>query len=67
MTKVYSEDNMVQISLNIEEAEMIKDILSEYLSDLRMEIADTDRKNFREELKKKEVLLKDLLQQLKTD
>ena len=67
MTKVYSEDNMVQISLNIEEAEMIKDILSEYLSDLRMEIADTDRKDFREELKKKEVFLKDLLQQLKTD
>jgi acetolactate synthase small subunit len=54
---------MVQINLNIEEAEMMKDILS----DLRMEVADTDRKDFREELKKKEVFVKNLLQQLKTD
>jgi hypothetical protein len=34
------------------------------LSDLRMEIADTDSMQFRESLKREEVLLKKLLQQL---
>jgi hypothetical protein len=35
-----------------------------YLSDLRMEIADTDLMQFREVLKRQEAMLKKLLQQL---
>ncbi len=56
---------MAQISLTDEEGAMLKEIIESYLSDLRMEIADTDQKDFREGLKRKEAFLKDLLQRLK--
>jgi hypothetical protein len=39
-------------------------VLNSYLSDLRMEIANTDSMQFRENLKREEVFLKKLLQQL---
>jgi len=51
----------MQFELTPEEIEMLNEILTSYLSDLRMEIADTDSKDFRDELKKKEVLLKRLI------
>lgn len=54
----------MQINLTAEEAEMLNEILTSFLSDLRMEIADTDSMDFREELKKREVLLKRLLNDL---
>jgi len=46
------------------EAAALREILSSYLSDLRMEIADTDSMQFREGLKRREALLKKLLEQL---
>jgi hypothetical protein len=55
---------MAQFTLNNDETEMLKEVLVNYLSDLRMEIADTDRKEFREGLKAKEVFLKDLINRL---
>jgi hypothetical protein len=55
---------MAQFTLNNNETEMLKEALISYLSDLRMEIADTDRKEFREGLKAKEVFLKDLINRL---
>ncbi|UCF37136.1 MAG: hypothetical protein JSU96_20500 [Acidobacteriota bacterium] len=55
---------MVVLQLNETEAVSLKEILSSYLSDLRMEIADTDSMNFREGLKKRELFLKDLIGQL---
>ena len=55
---------MAQITLTQEEVAALRDILSSYLSDLRMEVADTDSMQFREGLKRTEVLLKKLLQQL---
>ncbi len=55
---------MVQIELTSEEAETLREILLFYLSELRMEIADTDSLDFREPLKKKEEFLKELLQRL---
>jgi len=33
---------MVQLSLTVEEAAMLGEVLTSYLSDLRMEIADTE-------------------------
>ena len=51
----------MQINLTAEEAEMLKEVLTSYLSDLRMEIADTDKMSFREDLKKREEFLKKLL------
>lgn len=52
---------MVEISINEQEVGILKEILVSYLSDLRMEIADTDQMDFREALKKKEQFLKKLI------
>ena len=43
---------MIHLELTQEEKEMLIDILENDLSDLRMEIADTDSSDFREMLKK---------------
>ncbi|MFQ5428570.1 MAG: hypothetical protein ACE5EZ_06270 [Thermodesulfobacteriota bacterium] len=55
---------MAELILNNDEAEMLKEVLESYLSDLRMEIVDTDLKNFRDDLKAKEVFLKDMISRL---
>lgn len=58
---------MIQIELTSEKAEMLREIISTYLSDLRMEIAGTENMDFREELKKKEEFLKQLLPRLEKE
>ena len=55
---------MVDLKLTNEEAKELKDVLTNYVSDLRMEIADTDQYDFREGLKNKETFLKDLISRL---
>ncbi len=52
------------LSLTREEAEMLREILDSYLSDLRMEIADTENMRFREELKRRESFLQGILEHL---
>ena len=50
---------MIQLDLTKEEKDILTEILENDLSDLRMEITDTDSLDFREMLKKqKEVLTK---------
>ena len=56
---------MVRIELSAEEAVELSGILENYLSDLRMEIVDTDSQNFREGLKKRKELVSRLVDQLK--
>jgi hypothetical protein len=55
---------MVTIELAPEEKDMLADILTSYLSDLRMEIADTDLKDYRDGLKLKEEFIKKVLSKL---
>ena len=55
---------MTHFELTHEEAGVLREDLESYLSDLRMEIGGTENMNFREMLKKKEVLLRDILQRL---
>jgi hypothetical protein len=55
---------MVKIDLSKEQSAALKRALESYLSDLRMEIADTDSQDFREGLKHEKVLLVDVVQQL---
>ena len=55
---------MAQITLTQEEATTLRGALSSYVSDLRMEIRDTDSWQFRQNLKREAVLLKKLLEQL---
>lgn len=55
---------MPELKLTHEEAKTLHDVLNEYLSDLRMEIADTDSFDFREQLKGTEGFLKRLIADL---
>jgi hypothetical protein len=55
---------MLHIDLTTDEASQLRDILEEDLSELRMEIAATDSMDMREELKRTEIFLKDLLKRL---
>jgi hypothetical protein len=47
-----------------EEKELLQ-ILERYLPDLEREMADTERKEFRQELKKREMMMIDLIKRLK--
>lgn len=55
---------MAKLDLTPEETGMLQEILKSYLSDLRLEIGDTKKKAYREDLKKREVLLKTLIERL---
>jgi len=58
------EVSMVRVELTAEEAEDLRAILENYLSDLRMEIVDTDGDDFRKMLKKRKDFVGNLLEQL---
>ena len=53
---------MVQVELSDPKAELLREVLVGYLSDLRMEIAYTQRKELREFLKKRGETLEELVQ-----
>jgi len=57
---------VVQLSLTPAEAAMLREVLTSYVSDLRMEIADTDAHDYREELKEEEAFLKRVIERLGT-
>jgi hypothetical protein len=56
---------MIQLNLTGEERDILREALRSYLSDLRMEIADTERKEMRENLKNEERVLKKIIEALK--
>ncbi len=55
---------MTRLELTTQEATLLAQALETYLSDLRMEIADTDRMEFREELKRQEAALQAVMDRL---
>jgi len=55
---------MTQLNLTETEVLTLKKTLDSYISDLRMEIADTDDKDFRDRLKQEEVILTKILKSL---
>lgn len=55
---------MIQLELGPDEARIMREILESYLSDLRLEIADTEKKAFRDELHKKENFIKSVVERL---
>jgi hypothetical protein len=57
-------EDKLRVELTLDEQQILRDVLWEYLSDLRMEIADTEAQDFREDLKRREAFLKDLLRRL---
>ena len=56
--------NGVQVTLTDAEASTLREVLESYLSDLRMEIVDTEDKDFREKLKSEEKILKKIIDAL---
>lgn len=55
---------MVVLELSADEAAQLRSILESHLSDLRMEIADTDRMDYRELLHREQKLMEKLLMRL---
>ncbi len=55
---------MINIEFSEAEAARLEEVLAEYLSDLRMEIADTDNMDYREKLKDKENFLNSIMRKL---
>jgi hypothetical protein len=62
--RALEEDTVIRLELEPEEAETLKTVLEEYVSELRMEVANTDDMGFRESLKRTEALLRSLIQRL---
>jgi hypothetical protein len=55
---------MVKLEMTEQQAQTLRDILDSFLSDLRLEIADTERKAWRDKMKEQEDFIKDLLARL---
>ena len=56
---------MTHLELSEVEEEALGEVFESYLSDLRMEIAGTDRAEYRDGLKEKKALLQGLLDRMK--
>ena len=55
---------MLNLALTPAERDLLLDILKNYLSDFRMEIADTSTPDYRAELKAQEAILNQVLEKL---
>jgi hypothetical protein len=55
---------MIQLMISEEERELLVDLLENERSDLRMEIADTDRRQYREMLRNRQALIRRIQQEL---
>ena len=55
---------MVELDISNEERKILADALESQLSDLRMEISSTDRKDVRDQLKRRKQVLKKALDAL---
>ena len=58
---------METFTLSREERELLDRIVTNYLSELRMEIADTDQLSFKENLRKEEDILNDLINKIQIE
>ncbi len=55
---------MIRVDLTAEERDVLHNMLSNYVSDLRMEIADTDRQDFREMIRRRKEILQKIINAL---
>jgi hypothetical protein len=59
------EGTMVHLHLEPTDAEVLRMVLESYLSDLRMEIADTDSMDYREKLKERKKVLRSIVTEIR--
>jgi hypothetical protein len=57
----------MKLDLSPKESEILKDVLHSYLSDLRMEIPNTERYELRQALKGEEETIKSIIAQLEEE
>lgn len=60
----FAKAGVIRLDLTREEREILFDVLDTFLSDLRMEIANTDRQDFRDMLKKRKAVLLKVLDRM---
>jgi len=65
--KEKKEEEMAQIELTYTEIDLLHEILQKSFSELSLEIAFTDRKDFRELLKKRKEFMEGFIQPLKRE
>ena len=58
---------MIQLTLTTEQAATLRDILDAYVSDLSMEIAHTDRLDFRVGLKRRKAIAAEVASRLESE
>jgi hypothetical protein len=58
---------MEAIEFSQEEKDLLNRIVKDYLSELRMEIADTDQSSFKEGLRQEEEMLNSLIEKLQPE
>jgi hypothetical protein len=58
---------MISLDLSSVECEILADVLASYLSDLRMEIADTDSMDFRDRLKQRKSVVEKVLGEVRLE
>ena len=63
---VRSYNSSMELGLSAEQAELLQRVLTEYISDLRMEVGGTDSFKYRQMLKQDEESLKALLSHLES-
>ena len=56
---------VITIELTQEEHDLLVEVLDEFLSDLRMEIADTDSADYKDELRHEKSVIVDLITKIK--
>lgn len=56
---------MIHIELSQEEHDLLVAVLDEFLSDLRMEIADTDSADYKDELRHEKAVIIALIEKVK--
>jgi len=57
---------MINIQMNKEEANILVSVIERYLYHLQVEIIHTDKREFRDALKKRENFLKEIIDRFKT-
>jgi hypothetical protein len=57
---------MINFDMTKDEAAIVRNVLERYLNHLQVEINHTDRREFRDALKKRETFLKGIIDRLKT-
>lgn len=54
----------MQLDLSGDDCELLVEVLTSYMSELRFEVGNTDDRDYRDKLKAREILLKKIIEKL---